>query len=98
MLSGDCRSWNAASAGASSGRIGRTWTVSPSPSTTLLAHRSAGGDAEPMAAMMARPLRRCGPAVAGVTVGVSAWFLELDLDDRPAARAARDGGDGAASG
>ena len=42
MLWGDCRRWKAASAGRSDGRIGRMCTVSPSPRTTSLAHRSSG--------------------------------------------------------
>ena len=76
MLSADCRRWNAASAGASDGRIGRMCAVSPSPSTTSLAQRSSGSIA--MTAMMPR-VRGIDAAVAGVTVG---WvLLELDLDD-----------------
>src|SRR5829696_1458607 len=54
MLSADWAAWNAASLDASVGRIGRMWTVSPSPSTTSLDH----GSGPAIAAMMPRLRRR----------------------------------------
>ena len=38
-LSADWRRWNEATSSASSGRMGRRWTVPPSVNTTSVSHR-----------------------------------------------------------